>query len=199
MALLKSFAGVRLWRVALSWGAACAVAIATPSAVCGAAPPPPISAVSQLEAVFLFNFTQFVEWPEHAFAEPKAPIVIGVLGEDPFGSYFDSLVQGEKIRDRTLVVRRFARLEEVTACHIVFISRSEAPRYDKILSQLKGRPVLTVGDVDGFAKQGGMIRFAPTENGKIQLRVNVAAVKAANLIISSKLLAHATVVSPGRD
>ncbi|MBS0631384.1 MAG: YfiR family protein, partial [Verrucomicrobia bacterium] len=125
-------------------------------------------------------------------------IIIAILGEDPFGAYFDTLVKDEKIRDRPLMLRRFARLEDVTDCHILYVSRSEVPRYDRIIAQLKGRPVLTVGDADNFAKQGGMVRFA-TENGRTQLRVNVTAVKAANLTISSKLLAHVTIVTPGKD
>lgn len=39
----------------------------------------------QIKAVFLFNFTQFVDWPPTAFVDPRTPLVIGVLGEDPFG------------------------------------------------------------------------------------------------------------------
>jgi hypothetical protein len=56
----------------------------------------------QLKAVFLFNFAQFVEWPASAFPSPETPLVIGVLGEDPFGPYLDETVRGEKVNDRPL-------------------------------------------------------------------------------------------------
>src|SRR6266700_7057796 len=61
-----------------------------------------ISDENQIKAVFLFNFAQFVEWPARAFPGKEAPLVIGILGEDPFGNYLDELVSGEKIGERPL-------------------------------------------------------------------------------------------------
>src|SRR5262245_36573345 len=80
----------------------------------------------QLKAVFLFNFAQFVEWPSAAFPEAQTPLVIGILGEDPFGAYLDETVRGETVNNRSLIVRRYRRVEEIETCHILFISRSEA-------------------------------------------------------------------------
>ncbi len=158
----------------------------------------PISQENQVKAVFLFKLVQFLDWPANAFPESKSPIVIGVLGDDPFGSYLDDLVKGEKIGERPMVVRRFHRVEDVAGCQILFVSRSESGQLNRIFAALKGRCILTVGDVEGFASQGGMVRFA-TEGGKIQLRINVTAAKAAELTISSKLLALATILAPGKD
>lgn len=152
----------------------------------------------QLKAVFLFNFAQFVEWPAEAFPDPKAPLVIGVLGKDPFGAYLDELVNGEKIGDRLLVIRRYGRVEDLTACHILFISRSEARNLDTIVTRLKERSLLTVSDAETFTRQGGMVRFA-MENGKIRLRINVEAAKASKLLISSKVLRPDTIAPPGKD
>jgi hypothetical protein len=141
----------------------------------------------QIKAVFLFNFAQFVDWPPKAFADAQTPLVIGILGEDLFGSYLDETVRGEKVNNRPLVVQRFRRIGEIKACHVLFISRSENARLEEILASLKGRSILTVGDNDDFALRGGMIRFV-TEKNKIRMRINLEAVKAANLTISSKLL-----------
>lgn len=140
-----------------------------------------------LKAVFLFNFAQFVDWPPEAFTNGESPIVIGILGEDPFGKSLDQVVRGEKVRDRKLVVRRFSRVEDIGACHILFISRSESERIVPILANLKGKPVLTVGEFEGFATSGGMVRFLIDQN-KIRLRINKDAVNAAGLTMSSKLL-----------
>jgi hypothetical protein len=161
-------------------------------------PPPPPAAEYQVKAVFLFNFAQFVDWPAQAFANDQAPIVIGVLGEDPFGSYLDEVVQSEKIGDRALVVRRYRRVEDATGCHILFVSRSNAAQLDRVLARLQGKNVLTVGDLDNFCLRGGMVRFV-TEKGKIHLRINMDVAKAAGLTISSKLLRWATIVTTGKD
>lgn len=152
----------------------------------------------QIKAVFLFNFAQFVDWPAGAFPGPTTPIVIGVVGEDPFGALLDRTVQGERINNRPIAARRFRRVEEVDLCHVLFISRSETARLDQVLARLQNRPILTVGEVDGFAFRGGMIGFV-TENNKVRMRINADSAKAAGLVISSKLLRPATIVSAGRD
>ena len=152
----------------------------------------------QVKAVFLFNFAQFVEWPTNAFPEAQTPLVIGVLGQDPFGAYLDETVRGEKVNNRSLIVERYRRVEEIKTCHVLFISRSEVDRLAEILANLKGRNILTVGDAENFAERGGMIRFV-TEKNKLRLKVNLEAAKAANLTISSKLLRPAEIVTPGKE
>ncbi|MGH8186264.1 MAG: YfiR family protein [Steroidobacteraceae bacterium] len=147
----------------------------------------------QVKAVFLFNFSQFVDWPPVAFAGPRSPIRICVLGHDPFGAALDDIVQGEIVNGRALEVQRSRRVEELGDCHILFIDRSEQSRLAEILAQLNGRSVLTVGDSDGFARRGGMIRFMTVGN-KIRLRVNLDVAQAAGLTISSKLLRPAEIV-----
>jgi len=141
----------------------------------------------QLKAIFLFNFTQFVQWPTKAFPEPQAPLVIGVLGDDPFGAYLDAAVRGESVNGHSLTVQRYRRVEDIKECHLLFISSSESARMKELLTALKDRPILTVGDVESFSVHGGMVRFV-IEKGKIRLRINEDRAKAAELTISSKLL-----------
>src|SRR5437868_6706934 len=95
----------------------------------------------QIKAVFLFNFAEFVTWPPEAFPDPQAPLVIGVLGEDPFCPLFEEVVRGERVNDRQLVVERYRRVEDIKVCHILFVSRSEADRLGEIMSRLKNRSV----------------------------------------------------------
>jgi hypothetical protein len=158
----------------------------------------PVAAEYQLKAVFLFNFAQFVDWPSGAFPEAQSPLVIGILGADPFDAYLDETVRGEKANARPLVIRRYRRAEDIGDCQVLFISRSEAGRLGPVLASLKGRSILTVGDMDGFAQRGGMIGLV-TENNKIRLKINVDAAKAAALTISSKLLRPAEIVTSGKD
>jgi hypothetical protein len=159
---------------------------------------PAISDEYRIKAVFLFNFAQFVEWPPTAFSTKDAPLVIGVIGPDPFGAYLDDLVAGEKVRAHPLVVRRPVAPEEIAACHILFVSRSESAALGPILRSLGRRSILTIGDADNFTREGGMVRFV-TENGKIRLRINVDAAKACGLTVSSKIIRPATVVTAGKD
>jgi hypothetical protein len=148
---------------------------------------------NQVQAVFLFNFSRFVEWPPQAFAAPSDPFVIGIVGNDPFGARLDEAVHNEQINGHALTVRRFRNISEVDNCQILFIDRSEMARLGQILSALDHHSILTVSQADGAAQRGVMIQFA-TENSRIRLRINVDSARAAGLTISSKLLRPAEIV-----
>ena len=184
MALLRGTRGPGLLAIALGVG----LLGARPAAAQGVR-----ASASEVQAVFLFNFAQFVDWPAEAFPDPQAPLVIGILGKDPFGSILDQTVQGERIRGRPFRVERYRRVEDIKDCQILFISRSEAKRLDGILAALKGRPVLTVSNGDDFERSGGIIRFILDES-KIRLSVDLEAAQAARLTFSSKLLRSAEIL-----
>jgi YfiR/HmsC-like len=150
----------------------------------------------QVKAVFLFNFTQFVDWPPEAFPGPDTPFVIGVLGKDPFGSQLDEVVRGETVNRRPLLVERYRSVTEIHNCNILFIGSTEVGHLEEILAALKGRSILTVSDADSAGQRGVMIRLV-TESNRIRLRIDVGAAKAGNLTISSKLLRPAEIVGGG--
>ena len=147
----------------------------------------------QIKAAFLFNFTQFVEWPDYSLPEATAPLVIGVLGEDPFGNYLHKIVSTEKVNDHPLIIQHYDNAEEIKACHILFINVSEPGKLKETIAALKGRSILTVSDDREFIEDGGMIRFI-TKNNKIKIRINDVSAKEAGLTISAKLLSVAEVV-----
>ena len=175
-----------------------AALLALAAAAPGRAQAPPAPTEYQVKAVFLFNFSQFVDWPPASFADGRSPLVIGVLGRDPFGTMLDDIVRGETVNGRPLAVRRYDSIGQIDDCHILFVDRSADEQLDAVLAALKGRGVLTVGDFEGFARRGGIIRFVTVGN-KIRLRVNLAAAQEAKLTISSKLLRPSQIVEAGQD
>lgn len=149
----------------------------------------------QLKAVFLFNFTQFVEWPSNSFAGQNAPLIIGILGNDPFGSYLDQTVSGENVSGHPIAVQRYNDISQTGNCHVLFINLSQPNERAQALASLRGQSILTVGDAPNFISEGGMIRFILVNN-KIQLQINPEAAKASDLVISSKLLRLSQIVVP---
>jgi len=147
----------------------------------------------QVQAVFLYNFSRFVEWPAQTFSAPDDPFVIGILGSDPFGARLDEAVRNEQVNGHPLTVRRFRNAAEVENCQILFVDRSEIARLGHILAALDHRGTLTVSQADGTAQRGVMIQFA-TENNRIRLRINLGSARASGLTISSKLLRPAEIV-----
>ena len=171
----------------------CALALAWCFAPAGAAPP---AGEYQVKAAYLFNFGQFVEWPPGAYPSPTAPFVIGIVGDDPFGSMLDEVVRGETIGGHPLQVRRFRRVEDLTPCNILFIARSEAQNLEQTLRSLRGRHVLTVTDASGAGSREAIIVLL-TENNRVRMRINLASARANALVISSKLLRPAEVIDAG--
>ncbi|MGH8019373.1 MAG: YfiR family protein [Opitutaceae bacterium] len=149
-----------------------------------------------MKAIFLFNFAQFVDWPAEAFPAPDSPLIIGVLGNDPFGAFLDETLRDEHVGDHPVKLQRFSRVDNISICHILFISRSERNHLDEILATLSGRSILTVGDSGDFAVRGGMIACV-TERNKVRLKINLEAARNAGLVLSSKLLRPAEIVAGG--
>jgi hypothetical protein len=149
-----------------------------------------------IKAGFIYNFAKLVEWPTASFAQPDSPIVIGILGEDPFGATLDRIVADKKINGRGLAVKRLKwskDSKDLKDCNILFVSTSEKEHIESVIETMKGLPILTIGDAPGFAKRGGVMNFV-LEDNKVRFEVNVEAAKHADLTISSRLLTLAKIV-----
>lgn len=140
-----------------------------------------------VKAAFLLNFLQFVEWPAAGTTNASTPMVIGVLGDYPFGTALDETIKGETVQGRPLTIRRARQVTELKECQLVFVCRSEKPRIREILAALRGGCALTVSDVEQFCQHGGIIGLV-NEGGRIRFEINQAAAEQSNIKISSKLL-----------
>jgi len=156
---------------------------------------PPQFAENQVKGAFLAKFAMFVEWPGKPVPGGQTPIAIGILGDDPFGPQFESALAKETINGRPFVLKHLKDPQEASGCQILFVSASESPRLPEILAAIRKQPILTVGDQERFAHQGGMINFVK-QGGKVRFEVNAAAVEAGGLKMSAKLLQVAIPVTP---
>lgn len=147
----------------------------------------------QVKAAFLYNFAKFVEWPPEAFAGPDAPIVIGVVGADSIADALVHTVNDKDAQGRKFLVKRWKRKEDIKNCHILFISSTESNSVREILKNIDPSGVLTIGEMDGFTKQGGMINFVLFD-GRVRFDINYKSAESAGLKISSKLLSLAKTV-----
>jgi hypothetical protein len=147
----------------------------------------------QIKAAFLVNFIRFVEWPAEAFKTATAPLVVGIVGQDPFDGALDQAVSKKTVNGRAVVIRHFSDAESARSCHVVFLAASEARRLSDVTSTVTSRGLLIVGESDGFAERGGIINFIVLDN-HVRFQVNPSAATRAGLTISSKLLQLAIVV-----
>lgn len=158
----------------------------------------------QVKALYLYNFLLFVDWPEKAF-DTSGTFTIGILGKDPFGEAFDP-IKGKKIKGRKVMIKQFDRVQDLSFCHLLFISSSERSRMPRIIEKIKGWSVLTVSDMEGFVHLGGMIGFSnilaqdnlrnargPMKKQR-RFEINLTAANQTGLKIRSRLLRLADIV-----
>ncbi len=145
----------------------------------------PKASESEIEAVYVFKFSQFITWPGNARTKPSFDIC--VLGDAPLGPYLDRTIRGETVDGKMVMDRHIARTQDVQGCSILYISRSEAFRLRQILTDTRAWPVLTVSDIDDFIDKGGMIQFV-LQSGRVRFEVNLAPATQAGLSLSSELL-----------
>jgi hypothetical protein len=184
------------WRVARGLYALLLLVVFAIGAPAGADSRARRTAEYDLKGAFLFNFTQFVDWPSDAFAARDSPFTIAIVGDDPFGLGLDEMVANELAHDRKIVVRRYKAVEELDDCQLLFVGISEPGPLGHALSVVAHRRVLTVGETRAFTARSGMITFELSQR-RLRLKINVAEARAAGLTISSKLLRQAEIVGPG--
>ncbi|MCP4691467.1 MAG: YfiR family protein [Desulfobacterales bacterium] len=147
----------------------------------------------QLKAVFLYNFINFISWPDETSNEPDRPFSIGILGKDPFGSFLEKVVADETFKGRPIQLKRGDEIRELADCRILFIGKSNRGRLEAVLKSVSPRRVLTVGDFEGFIEAGGMINLIQAGQ-RVRIEINIQATRNAGLGVSSKLLRVAKVV-----
>jgi hypothetical protein len=149
-----------------------------------------------IKAAYLYHFGGYVEWPASAFPTKDTPLVIGVLGTNPFGDTLDEIVRTKKVAGHSIVAKVFASMAAYTPCHILFVHASTSPEeMATAIRAANGLPVLLVGENPGFIEQGGTINFFIEEN-KVRFEINVDIAKRQHLKISSKLLGLAKIAQP---
>jgi len=147
----------------------------------------------QVKAAYLYNFGRFVKWPAGVAAGKGDSFPVCVLGRDPFGSILDSTLAGEALEGKPVVIRRIARPQDAPDCRILFVSSTEENHLKEILAAIDQAGVLTVSDIPGFSRRGGMIQFV-VEGDRIRFEINLATAESAKLVLSSELLKVAAAV-----
>ena len=140
-----------------------------------------------VKAAFLFHFAQFVEWPAGTFKDAKSPLTYCTLGVDPFSGALDDTLRGKTIGERAIHVQHLRSSEPVQGCQVLFMGAVEGKRTFGLLAK---QAILTVGESQNFAEEGGMIEFL-LEGNKIRFAINLRAVNTARLKMSARLLALA--------
>ncbi len=172
--------------------------LATLLALCLLGPSQEAKAATEYEikAVYLLMFAKSIGWTEAMFADAQAPLVVGVLGNDPFGTVLNNAFRGETVgrSKRPLVVIRARNAAALPQCHIVFVSKSEERQALNIVARFRGKPTLVIGDFSPFSAKGGHLNFI-LSGGAVKYEFNASAIQKNGLKLPSKIQRSGTPVS----
>jgi hypothetical protein len=140
-----------------------------------------------VKAAFVYNFTQFVKWPENALGERGTPFIVAVVGDDPFGGALEKAMANKAVEGHPVAVKYFASADQIQACQLLFVPVPEDGATPAILAKVAGTRVLTVGEGDSFMPSGGGIRLF-VEDGRMRFELDPDVLDASNLKASAKLM-----------
>jgi hypothetical protein len=140
----------------------------------------------KVKAAFVYNFSLFVDWPPGAYNGPNSPFVICILGKHAFGNTFDNLA-GKMVKKRVLKIQYATDIKNIGNCQILYICMSERMRLAEIIAATERRSILTISDMPGFNRAGGMINLVNVED-KIRFDINMKAAKQSGLSLNFQLL-----------
>jgi hypothetical protein len=153
----------------------------------------------EISALYLYNFLLFVDWPKTAVSHCNT-IKVLIYGDPLLYEALKPLAD-KMIRGKKLIVDSLTKGEDLdNSCQVLFVGHKEKSAVKGLLKKVNGKPILTVGDMEGFVHLGGMVGFKDRadslENGKKQKRfiINLPAVRKSRLKIRSRLLRISDVV-----
>lgn len=154
-----------------------------------------ISATAQigekrLKSIWLEKFSRFIEWPA---SDTTEFFTIGILGKGEINETLQDLYNGRTIKGKPVLILEVDSVSDINQCNILFINSDLEPDLDEILKIVSSKPILTIGDTQGFAKKGLIINFY-VENSKVRFEFNVSAAKRSGLSVDFRLLEVAKIV-----
>ena len=118
-----------------------------------------------------------------------------MLGQNPFGDILENIYKNKKIKDKKVKIVYVKKLQQLPECQILFISKTDSEKLQKILDDLKGKPILTISDTEGFAQAGCFINYYLNEN-KLRFEINQKAMQNAGFTIDYRLLRVSKILNP---
>ncbi|MCP5107045.1 MAG: YfiR family protein [bacterium] len=151
-----------------------------------------------LKVTIISRFFDFVKWPTHTGEDGNmGQFNIGLLGKSPLQEYKKVLQKSISIPGKQVIVKKIDQLEEIVECDVLIIAQSESKRLPEILSIIENKPILTIGDTEGYAERGVLINLYIVGNN-VKFEINYKAVKQSRLVFMAKLYKLARVLKYSR-
>lgn len=144
----------------------------------------------QLHSVYIYSFIRYTQWPVDDISDD---FVIGVLGDSPLIPHLQKMAEVKKAGSRTIVIKKFSSVKEVSTSDIVFMSKESGNQLQELLTKLKGKHTMIITEEEGMGNEGSNINFV-IRNGKLAFELNREAMDRSNLKVSTELTRLAIII-----
>lgn len=138
----------------------------------------------KVHALFLYKFTQYIEWPS-----ANGNYVIGVVGNSPITEELQNIANTKK----NVTVKRLSPTSDMSGCHLIFVSEGSSTHLSSVSSKVSGKPVLVISETGSGAKKGAGINFIMVDD-KMKFELNKGTVERQGLKVSGDLVTLSIVV-----
>jgi len=137
----------------------------------------------QLHAVYMYQFTKYIKWPD---TKNTGDFVIGVLGESPATEYLQKMADAKKVGSRNIILKKYSNAEGIGDNHMLFIGKNVIDSVNQILPKIQETNTLLITEEEGFGLEGSNINFVE-RNGRLVFELNQNAMRREDLRVSSEL------------
>jgi len=146
--------------------------------------------VHEVYSMMVFNFTKYVQWPDHA---SSGEFIIGVVGNTEIYNTLNGWYGGKPRGSKTYIIKKFNSVAEITDCHVLYIDKNKSNDFESASNKVKGKGTLVITDKSGLGEKGSSINFKTVDN-KLKFELNQKAIEASNLKVSGALSSMAILI-----
>jgi hypothetical protein len=143
-------------------------------------------------SLYVYNFMKYVEWPEE---ESTGDFIVGLIGDSKIKEDLIVLANNKKLKGRKIVFKVFDKVEDITYCHLIYVSSSKSSSIKVINKKFASKPLLIVGEREESVYKGAALSFLTTDEDELKFDINKKEIESHKLKISSSLIKLGTLIN----
>lgn len=143
-------------------------------------------------SLYVYNFMKYVGWPEE---ESTGDFIVGLIGDSKIKEDLIVLANNKKLKGRKIVFKVFDKVEDITYCHLIYVSSSKSSSIKVINKKFASKPLLIVGEREESVYKGAALSFLTTDEDELKFDINKKEIESHKLKISSSLIKLGTLIN----
>lgn len=140
---------------------------------------------AKIKAIYIYNFTKYIEWPDDY---KEGSFVIGFIGKNTaLFTELSKMADSKKAGNQEIAIKNISTLDDNSKYNIVFILSENSNQLGEVLAKSKGKSTLIVTEKDGLISKGAGINFV-VRDSKQKIETNKTNIEKSNLKVAKTLI-----------